>query len=163
MLVTKTSGVWLGCISISIRLVVSSHKNLKTRRYLIRVVQSFWHLTKVSAAAMPRHSSNFKAIRLFSHLIPQLRGFTRSYYNMWHAILEWTAMCETVRKMWDVDHISLTYRPVAPHRYDIWHIYLLTYWAQNKMTVVLRITFKCIFVKRKNVSFQFSFNPDWFR
>ena len=53
--------------------------NLEATRYRFKVVQFFWNLTGVSAALLPRHLSDIRAMQWFQQPISQLPVFAKSH------------------------------------------------------------------------------------
>ena len=68
-------------------------QSLKATTFVFRTVQSFWNLTDVSAAILPRRLSHFKAIHWFKLPISRVRDFTRSYVNPCYRILKRYFVC----------------------------------------------------------------------
>ena len=88
---------------------MSHHKisqNLKTARFCDKIMRMLWYLTGALAALLPRHLSNFGAIRLWNskHNSWILRhNLAWSYDNMSYVILKWALRYQ---EAWWIELIS---------------------------------------------------------
>ena len=76
-----TSSYWIRALGLySLNGRTPYHKisrSLEAARFGFKLFQSLWNLAGISAAALPRCLSNYRAIRPLQHPISRLRDFTR--------------------------------------------------------------------------------------